>query len=103
LKTEYRLERIALADIFFIEGMGDYRNVQTASKKILTLQTFAELEKELPNNRFCRVHKSYIVSIDKIISIERNRIKILNTLIPISDNYKGRFYSLIGISNEKAD
>ena len=97
VKTEYRLERIALSDIFFIEGMGDYRNVQTASKKILTLQTFADLDKELPNNRFCRVHKSYIVAIDKIISIERNRIKILNTLIPISDNYKERFYGLIGI------
>jgi DNA-binding LytR/AlgR family response regulator len=97
VKTEYRLERIALSDIFFVEGMGDYRNVQTASKKILTLQTFADLAKELPNNRFCRVHKSYIVSIDKIISIERNRIKILDTLIPISDNYKERFYSLIGI------
>ncbi len=102
IKTEYRLERIALSDIFFIEGMGDYRNVQTALKKILTLQTFTDLEKELPNNRFCRVHKSYIVSIDKITSIERNRIKIMNTLIPISDHYKERFYSLIGIRNEKA-
>jgi DNA-binding LytR/AlgR family response regulator len=101
VKTEYRLERIALSDVFFIEGMGDYRNIQTASKKTLTLQTFSDLERELPNNRFCRVHKSYIVSIDKIISIERNRIKIRDTLIPISDNYKERFYSLIGIKNEK--
>ena len=101
IKTEYRLERIALLDIYFIEGMGDYRNIQMTSKKILTLQTFAELEKELPDNRFCRVHKSYIISIDKIISIERNRIKIMDTLIPISDNYKERFYRLIGIKNEK--
>ncbi len=101
IKTEYRLERIPLSDIFLIQGMGDYRNIQTESKKILTLQTFTDLEKELTGSKFCRVHKSYIISIDKIISIERNRIKILNTLIPISNQYKERFYNLIGIKNEK--
>ena len=100
VKTEYRLERVALCDIYFIVGMGDYRNVQTASKKILTLQTFSDFEKELPVKQFCRVHKSYIVSIDKISSIERNRIKIMDTLIPISDNHRERFYSLIGIKND---
>lgn len=100
VKTEYRLERIALRDIFYIEGMGDYRNVQTSSKKILTLQTLSDFEKELPANKFCRVHKSYIVSIDQIISIERNRIKILNKLIPISDNFKNRIHTLIGIKSK---
>jgi len=99
VKTEYRLERIPFCDIYYIEGMGDYRNVQTTSKKILTLQTFSDLEKELPNSKFCRVHKSFIVSIDKIISIERNRIKINESLIPISDSYKERLYHLIGIKN----
>lgn len=97
VKTEYRLERIALNDICFIEGMGDYRNVQVGPKKILTLKTFAEFEVELPGNHFCRVHKSFIVSIDKIISIEHNRIKIRDSLIPISDSYKDHFYKMIGI------
>jgi two-component system, LytTR family, response regulator len=99
VKTEYRLERIALSDIYYIEGMGDYRNVQTGSKKILTLKTFSDFEMELPGNSFCRVHKSYIISIEKIISIEHNRIKIKDTLIPVSDSYKERFYNLIGIKN----
>lgn len=99
VKTEYRLERIALCDIYYIEGMGDYRNVRTGLKKILTLKTFSDFETELPDNSFCRVHKSYIVSIDKIISIEHNRIKIKDMLIPISDSYKERFYNLIGIKN----
>ena len=101
IKTDYRLVRVDLSDIFFVEGMGDYRNIQTVSKKILTLQTLTDLEKELPGNKFCRVHKSYIVSIDKIISIERGRIKIMDTLIPISNHYKDRFYNLIGIKSEK--
>ena len=98
VKTEYRLERIAFTEIYFIEGMGDYRNIQTDLKKILTLKTFSDFETELPIHCFCRVHKSYIVSLDKIISIEHNRIKIRDTLIPISDSYKDRFFNLIGIN-----
>ena len=97
VKTEYRLERIALNEICFIEGMGDYRNVQTSSKKIMTLKTFSDFEVELPINSFCRVHKSYIVSLDKIISIEHNRIKIKDALIPISDTYKEQFFKMIGL------
>jgi len=100
VKTEYRLERVAVDDIIYVEGMGDYRNMRTTSKKILTLQTFSELEKLLPKNQFCRVHKSYIVSINKIISVERHRIKMLENLIPISDSYKEGFYSLIGIKGD---
>ena len=100
IKTEFRLERIAVDEILYIEGMGDYRNIRTTTKKILTLQTFSELEKLLPKNQFCRVHKSYIVSVNKIISVERHRIKMQENLIPISDNYKERFYSLIGIKGE---
>jgi DNA-binding LytR/AlgR family response regulator len=99
VKTEYRLERISFSDIYFIEGMGDYRNVQTGQKKILTLKTFSEFEMELPLTRFCRVHKSFIVSIEKIISIEHNRIKIKDSLIPVGESYKDRFLRLIGIQN----
>ena len=99
VKTEYRLERVSLSDIYFIEGMGDYRNIQMQLKKILTLKTISDFEKELPTGKFCRVHKSYIVSIDKILSIERNRIKILDTLIPVSDSYKERLFNVIGVRN----
>lgn len=97
VKTEYRLERIQHCDIILIEGMGDYRNIITFSKRILTLQTFSDFERELPINKFCRVHKSFIVAIDKIIAIERNRIKIADLLIPISNGYKDRLYNLIGV------
>lgn len=99
VKTEYKLQRVELNDIYYIEGMGDYRNIQTSSKKILTLMKFTELESELSSNKFCRVHKSFIVSIDKIVSIERNRIRIKDSLIPISMSYKERFFKLIGVKN----
>lgn len=95
VKTEYRLEGINTSDIYYIEGMGDYRRIITTSKRIMTLQTFGELLNLLPEERFCRVHNSYIVSLDKIDKIERNRITIKGQLIPISDKYHKDFYNKI--------
>jgi len=95
VKTEYRLEKITLNDILFIEGMRDYRCIRMLNKSIMTLQTFSELEQELPTAKFCRVHKSYIVAIDKIEHVERDRIRIGNELIPVSDTFKEGFYKRI--------
>ncbi|HXU26583.1 MAG TPA: LytTR family DNA-binding domain-containing protein [Bacteroidia bacterium] len=99
VKTEYRLEKILLSEILYIEGMRDYRRIHTATKKIMTLQTFKDFEKEIPANVICRVHKSYMVAIDKIESVERDRIKLKDILIPISDTYRKSFFELI---NHKA-
>ena len=95
VKTEYRLEKIMLNDILFIEGMRDYRCIRLMNKSIMTLQTFSELEQELPATKFCRVHKSYIVAIDKIEHVERDRIRIGDELIPVSDTFKEGFYKRI--------
>ena len=76
VKTEFRYEKLDFNDILYIEGMGDYLCIVTEKKKIMTLQGFKRMEESLPKKSFCRVHKSYIVSIDKIESVERNRIKI---------------------------
>jgi len=95
VKTEYRLEKIMLNEIVFIEGMRDYRRIHTTNKKVMTLQNFSEFEKLIPLNIVCRVHKLYMVAINKIISIERNRIKIADKLIPISETYKEVFFKII--------
>jgi two-component system LytT family response regulator len=95
VKTENRLEKINLSEILFIEGMRDYRRIHTISKKIMTLQNFSELEQIIPSNLVCRVHKSYMVGINKIDSIERMRIKISNQIIPISETYKELFFKII--------
>ncbi len=100
IKTEYRLEKIALNEILYIEGMRDYRRIHTIHKKIMTLQTFKELEQEIPANVISRVHKSFMVSIDKIESIERDRIKIKDILIPISETYKKPFFELINFKKQ---
>jgi DNA-binding LytR/AlgR family response regulator len=66
----------------------------------MTLQTFTDFEKEIPSTSICRVHKSFMVSLDKIESIERDRIKIKDELIPISETYKQTFYELINHSTK---
>lgn len=91
VKTENRLEKIMLADIIYIEGMRDYRRIHTIEKSIMTLQKFSELESIIPNDIVCRVHKSYMVALNKIEAIERGRILIANQRIPISATYKDPF------------
>ena len=66
-----------------------------AGKKVMTLQSFAKIEESLPDKKFCRVHKSYIVAIDKIKSIERGIIIIADQRIPVSNTYKDIFFSKI--------
>ena len=95
VKTENRLEKVMFDDILYIEGMRDYRRIHTAKKKIMTLQNFGEFEQLVPSNLLCRVHKSYMVSLNKIESIERSRIKIGDQMIPISETYKDAFFQLI--------
>lgn len=100
VKTEYRIEKVFIKDVLLIEGMSDYRYIKTEKGNIMTLQTFGELENLLPKEKICRVHKSYMVAVDKIESIERNRIKIKDMLIPVSETYKADFYAMLGIRGQ---
>ena len=95
VKTDYRLVKIKLDDILFIEGMRDFRCIVTNSGKILTQQTFGSFEEQLPATAFSRIHKSYMVAIAKIESIEKHRIKIGKELLPVSESYRQQFYQLI--------
>ncbi len=95
VKTENRLEKIMLDEIVYIEGMRDYRRIHTINKKIMTLQNFSEFEKLIPQSIICRVHKSYMVALNKIVSIERSGIKIADQIIPISETYKEVLFLII--------
>ena len=75
--------------------MRDYRRIHTVHKKIMTLQNFKDLEQKIAANKICRVHKSYMVNLKKIDSIERGRIKIADKYIPISETYKTFFFQAI--------
>jgi DNA-binding LytR/AlgR family response regulator len=100
VKTEYRLEKLSLSEVLYIEGMRDYRRIHMNDKRIMTLQTFKDFEQEIPSNIICRVHKSFMVSLDKIMSVEKDRIKIKDVIIPISETYKKEFLELINHSSK---
>lgn len=93
LKVEYQLVRIAFSDILYLEGYKDYVKVhlQGNPKPILSLTSLKALEEKLPARRFMRIHRSYIVSLEKIDAISRNRVQIGQTTIPVSDQYKEPF------------
>ncbi len=93
LKVEYQLVRVAFKDILYIEGLKDYVKVhlQGTNKPILSLTSLKALEDKLPTRKFMRVHRSFIVSLDKISSLTRNSIQIGNVTIPVSDQYKDAF------------
>ena len=93
LKVEYQLVRIALNDILYIEGLKDYVKVwlQSAEKPLLSLTSLKALEEKLPSKKFMRVHRSFIVSLDKINSITRNALQINKVNITVGDQYKEAF------------
>lgn len=95
VKTEYKLIRIDLTDILYVEGMQNYVNIYTTTEKITSLQTMKKTEEQLPNPQFLRVHKSFIIAMDKINSVERNRIYIGDKIIAIGDNYRAAFYDVV--------
>jgi DNA-binding LytR/AlgR family response regulator len=91
VKTAYKHQKVCFNDILYIQGMRDYLRIFTHSENIMTLQNFADFESTLPKDKFYRVHKSFLVSLDKIESIEKKRIKIRNEIIPISTSYYDDF------------
>ncbi len=96
VKTEYRTVQIRLDEILYIEGMRDYVRIHTADGgETLTLMSLTAMEESLPADRFTRVHRSFIVNLSKITTLERNRIVFDKTYIPISDSYRDRFMELL--------
>ena len=90
IKSDSRMIKINLAAILFVEGLKDYISIQTNKEKLITLQNLKTLEQHL-GTQFMRVHKSFIVALNKIDSIERNRIFIGEHCIPIGETYKDVF------------
>ncbi len=99
VKTEHKIQKIELDDILYIEGLKDYISIFTRSERVITLQNMKKMEETLPSSQFIRVHKSYIIALDKIESIERSRISICSKVIPIGDTYRDEFFKRIDSNN----
>jgi DNA-binding LytR/AlgR family response regulator len=93
IKTDYRMVKICIQDIRYIEGMSEYLKLflDNQPKPIITLLAMKTLEEKLPQN-FMRIHRSYIVNLDKIMEVNKNRVILDNdTYLPIGESYKEQF------------
>jgi len=97
IKVEYKLVRVDVDKILFVAGLKDYVKFYLVgeARSLISHMTMKAAEEMLPSDSFIRVHRSYIVSVDKINSIENNRIIIGKEYIPVSDAYKDKFSSFI--------
>jgi|SRR5579863_4215625 len=96
VKTAYKIQRIPLDSILYLEARQNYVAIVTPGSLVMSLQNFKSMEERLPPAEFVRVHKSYIVALNKINTVERSQIKIGKTSIPIGDSYRIPFFRRIG-------
>jgi two-component system, LytTR family, response regulator LytT len=97
LKSDYKTRRINFDDILYIEGLKDYVKVflKGEPKPILSLNLLKTIESKLPASRFMRVHRSFIVNLGRVDTVERSRIVFGTTYIPIGDQYKEKFQEFL--------
>jgi DNA-binding LytR/AlgR family response regulator len=97
IKSEYKILRINFDDIKYIEAMSEYIRIHLiSSKPVMTQLSMKSIEEQLPDDRFMRVHRSFIVNLSKISVIERNRIVFDGSIyIPVSEQYKSKFQNYI--------
>lgn len=97
VKSEYRITRIDVSDIKYVESMGEYLRIflEGQPKPLMPLMSMKRMEEILPAKNFMRVHRSYIVNLDKIQEISRMRIIFDDVYIPVGDNYKQKFMDYI--------
>ncbi len=99
VKADKKLVKVAYSDIIYIEGLKDYVIIRMETGRVITLQTMKYLEQKLPAGRFRRIHRSYIVNLDKILSIDGNALEIKDRketkLLPIGKNYRDELLELI--------
>lgn len=97
LKSDYKIKRINFRNILYIEGLKEYVKIYTvhSDKPVLSLSSLKNLETKLPADKFMRVHRSFIVNLGMIDTIDRSRIVFGKKYIPIGDQYKGKFQKFI--------
>lgn len=99
IKSGNKTIKVYFHKILYIEGQRDYLQIHTEDSKIMTLLNFKKMQELLDPTKFVRVHKSYIIAVDKIEYIENNAIKVRDKLIPVSSTYKVAFYNLLNQKN----
>ncbi|MGE4586877.1 MAG: LytR/AlgR family response regulator transcription factor [Mangrovibacterium sp.] len=95
IKANKKMIRVELEDICFIEGLGDYIKIHLGNDHLVTNLSMKKMEELLPAGEFFRIHKSYIIRMDRIRSIEGNLVEIGKQKLPVGSNYRQAFSELI--------
>ncbi len=96
IKCNKKIEKIKMNDVLYIEGMSNYIIVHTIDKKYISYLTSKSIEEQLPHNLFVRIHKSFLVAVNTIDTIDGNEVKIGKNTLPISKSYKESVMNRIG-------
>ncbi len=95
IKSDKKTLKVKFSDIDYIEGLGDYIKLHLSDQRIVTNLTMKKIIELLPGNLFYRIHKSFIISLDKIESVEGNMVKINNTKLPVGNSYRQDFMQFV--------
>ncbi|MBB4599927.1 DNA-binding LytR/AlgR family response regulator [Hymenobacter luteus] len=91
IRQDGRLHRVPVADLYYAEGQKEYLMLYSAAGRLLTLQSFRGLEEQLPPGRFVRIHKSYLINLRHLDFVERHRVQVRGTLLPLGETYRDAF------------
>lgn len=94
-ESKNKFLKVSYDDILYVEGLKNYVSVFMPDQRLVTYQTLRDLEAQLPQPPFYRVHKSYIISVDKIRMVDGHTIYIQDQAIPIGETYRDGFYKMI--------
>ncbi|MCU0355774.1 MAG: LytTR family transcriptional regulator DNA-binding domain-containing protein [Cytophagales bacterium] len=99
IKSQHKFVRVPLCEIVYLEGLGNYVSLYTPSERFIVHSSLRDLEEKLPAARFIRVHKSYLVSLDHVKSVEGNQITLAcqdrECVVPIGEVFRTAFYQLL--------
>lgn len=88
LNADHKLYKVRYEDILYIEGWKEYVKYHTRDKELVVLQSLKSLEESLPSDRFLRIHRSFIIALDKVTALEGNQVEIGENKVPIGKSYK---------------
>lgn len=97
VKADYQQKKVVLSDILFVEGLKDYVKIYTPSGLIMTKLNLKNFLLKLPENYFLRVHRSFIVNLSKITSVQKSRLYIKNREIPVSEPYWDQLSNILNL------
>jgi len=95
IKTKYKMQRLSFDDIYYIKGLNNYLIIKTRDENLYIIQSFRQFSQVLPPENFVRIHKSYIVAIDKIDIIGKNQVIVQEQNLPIGESYKEYFFNYL--------